>query len=281
MKKTILGFIISLCFFILIPATLVQAKSWRDAYKDYLNNNDHYSEQLIYLDNDKIPELITTEGVFSYKKGKIIECLSEDIIDIQYVPKKGILLVSTPGVGSDLKYYKMDSKTKKMKQIAHIVSWYEGASSNVGKFYFNNREISENKFDQYIDEYGTKYKTKYVPWQYGTMIEGYIDYDKVYEIPALAISKFEKNSGRLIVNAQEITCYDLYGNGSFERIPKTKISLKLSNKVKYLKNTTKISKTSFSQIKSFINNASYMSRYPEYISIGVKGGKVVKVEAMQ
>lgn len=157
--------------FTFIPTTLVQANSWKDSYRDYLNRTDSYSAQLIYLDSDKTPELITTEGVFSYKNGKLVKCLETNIIDIEYVPKKGILLVYTPGVGSDLKYYKMNKKTKKLKLIAHIESWYAGASSNVGKFHFNGKKISKKKFNQYVKKYSKKYPTVYEEWQYGTLAE--------------------------------------------------------------------------------------------------------------
>ena len=149
-----------------VPTTETQAKTnWKKTYSDYLKKDKWCKEaassaQLIYINNDTIPE-IYLEGAFaaagnmllSIYNGKVYANMIDGHGGIFYVPKKG--LIHETGGNMD-NYFDAVGKLSKGK-IKYTKRGSYGAEDNANlqfdskgniiyKYYWQNKKVSEKTY---------------------------------------------------------------------------------------------------------------------------------------
>lgn len=144
--------------------------SWKDAYSEYvqkIEDSGHPVEvALIYIDNDEIPELVTSESpvhytVCSFSDGKI------NVVDAEgrfegYIPKKGIYGISaiTFSEGEDrfFKEYRFDSgKKEQLHNLKCNVMGMDGGVPSKWDCCYDEKSISKSEYEIICQELIEKY----------------------------------------------------------------------------------------------------------------------------
>lgn len=167
--KKILSIILSIVMLSAIGAvasgTTVDAASKRTkavkAYKKFLKNNSNYSQfSLVYLDNNKVPELLARTGsfvyIYTYYKGKVTDTYWHTNLGYQsnnkfnYYKKTGVFRTTNINFGDVTSGYPKLSKGS-IKATVYSKNKLEGSASSKTKYYKIKKngkaaKISKSKF---------------------------------------------------------------------------------------------------------------------------------------
>lgn len=149
------------------------SEPWRQAYSDYVKKaakEGYNSFNLIYVDNDDVPELFlgsgieaTGERLCTYYNGKIIEQTLYRTYSTSYIENSGLIQNYYGSQGCyGIEIYKLENGKFEMLHTAYIE---EGYSEDYGEFYsgcyLDKKEILREDLDRKIAEYFDSDKAKF------------------------------------------------------------------------------------------------------------------------
>lgn len=149
------------------------SEPWRQAYSDYVKKADkegYNSFNLIYVDNDDVPELFlgsgieaTGERLCTYHNGKIVEQTLYRTYSTSYIENSGLIQNYYGSQGCyGIEIYKLENGKFTMLHTAYIE---EGYSEDYGEFYsgcyLDKKEILREDLDRKIAEYFDSDKAKF------------------------------------------------------------------------------------------------------------------------
>ena len=149
------------------------SEPWRQAYSDYVKKaakEGYNSFNLIYVDNDDVPELFlgsgieaTGERLCTYYNGKIIEQTLYRTYSTSYIENSGLIQNYYGSQGCyGIEIYKLENGKFEMLHTAYIE---EGYSEDYGEFYsgcyLDKKEILREDLDRKIAEYFDSEKAKF------------------------------------------------------------------------------------------------------------------------
>ena len=149
------------------------SEPWRKAYADYVKKaakEGYNSFNLIYVDNDDVPELFlgsgieaTGERLCTYHNGKIVEQTLYRTYSTSYIENTGLIQNYYGSQGCyGIEIYKLQNGKFTMLHTAYIE---EGYSEDYGQFYsgcyLDKKEILREDLDRKIAEYFDSDKAKF------------------------------------------------------------------------------------------------------------------------
>lgn len=149
------------------------SEPWRQAYSDYVKKaakEGYNSFNLIYVDNDDVPELFlgsgieaTGERLCTYHNGKIVEQTLYRTYSTSYIENSGLIQNYYGSQGCyGIEIYKLQNGKFEMLHTAYIE---EGYSEDYGEFYsgcyLDKKEILREDLDRKIAEYFDANKAKF------------------------------------------------------------------------------------------------------------------------
>lgn len=149
------------------------SEPWRQAYSDYVKKTakeGYNSFNLIYVDNDDVPELFlgsgieaTGERLCTYHNGKIVEQTLYRTYSTSYIENSGLIQNYYGSQGCyGIEIYKLENGKFTMLHTAYIE---EGYSEDYGEFYsgcyLDKKEILREDLDRKIAEYFDSDKAKF------------------------------------------------------------------------------------------------------------------------
>lgn len=149
------------------------SEPWRQAYADYVKKaakEGYNSFNLIYVDNDDVPELFlgsgieaTGERLCTYHNGKIVEQTLYRTYSTSYIENSGLIQNYYGSQGCyGIEIYKLQNGKFEMLHTAYIE---EGYSEDYGEFYsgcyLDKKEILREDLDRKIAEYFDANKAKF------------------------------------------------------------------------------------------------------------------------
>lgn len=149
------------------------SEPWRQAYSDYVKKaakEGYNSFNLIYVDNDDVPELFlgsgieaTGERLCTYHNGKIVEQTLYRTYSTSYIENSGLIQNYYGSQGCyGIEIYKLENGKFTMLHTAYIE---EGYSEDYGEFYsgcyLDKKEILREDLDRKIAEYFDSDKAKF------------------------------------------------------------------------------------------------------------------------
>ena len=149
------------------------SEPWRQAYSDYVKKaakEGYNSFNLIYVDNDDVPELflgsgieVTGERLCTYHNGKIVEQTLYRTYSTSYIENSGLIQNYYGSQGCyGIEIYKLENGKFTMLHTAYIE---EGYSEDYGEFYsgcyLDKKEILREDLDRKIAEYFDSDKAKF------------------------------------------------------------------------------------------------------------------------
>ncbi len=149
------------------------SEPWRQAYADYVKKaakEGYNSFNLIYVDNDDVPELFlgsgieaTGERLCTYHNGKIVEQTLYRTYSTSYIENSGLIQNYYGSQGCyGIEIYKLQNGKFEMLHTAYIE---EGYSEDYGEFYsgcyLDKKEILREDLDKKIAEYFDANKAKF------------------------------------------------------------------------------------------------------------------------
>ena len=149
------------------------SEPWRQAYSDYVKKaakEGYNSFNLIYVDNDDVPELFlgsgieaTGERLCTYHNGKIFEQTLYRTYSTSYIENSGLIQNYYGSQGCyGIEIYKLENGKFTMLHTAYIE---EGYSEDYGEFYsgcyLDKKEILREDLDRKIAEYFDSDKAKF------------------------------------------------------------------------------------------------------------------------
>ena len=149
------------------------SEPWRQAYSDYVKKaakEGYNSFNLIYVDNDDVPELFlgsgieaTGERLCTYHNGKIVEQTLYRTYSTSYIENSGLIQNYYGSQGCyGIEIYKLENGKFEMLHTAYIE---EGYSEDYGEFYsgcyLDKKEILREDLDRTIAEYFDSEKAKF------------------------------------------------------------------------------------------------------------------------
>lgn len=171
---------------IIFVGTKVDAASAKskalEKYRSIMVGKSSYTNfAVVYLDNDKIPELITSGSygssgyvIITYKNGKLLTRESRNK-PYCYWKKRGFFSILDArssyyaGYGwEETKYYKMKKNSNELVAYFHLHKDYNDGS-RVVKYYSKGSEISKGSFDSVILKYKKNTKGREIKYYTNTL----------------------------------------------------------------------------------------------------------------
>lgn len=137
------------------------SEPWRQAYSDYVKKaakEGYNSFNLIYVDNDDVPELFlgsgieaTGERLCTYHNGKIVEQTLYRTNSTSYIENSGLIQNYYGSQGCyGIEIYKLENGKFTMLHTAYIEEGYSEYAGNYSTYYLDSREVLKVELDNTI-----------------------------------------------------------------------------------------------------------------------------------
>lgn len=137
------------------------SEPWRQAYADYVKKaakEGYNSFNLIYVDNDDVPELFlgsgieaTGERLCTYHNGKIVEQTLYRTYSTSYIENSGLIQNYYGSQGCyGIEIYKLQNGKFTMLHTAYIEEGYSEYAGNYSTYYLDSREVLKVELDNTI-----------------------------------------------------------------------------------------------------------------------------------
>lgn len=148
------------------------SEPWRQAYADYVKKaakEGYNSFNLIYVDNDDVPELFlgsgieaTGERLCTYHNGKIVEQTLYRTYSTSYIENSGLIQNYYGSQGCyGIEIYKLENGKFTMLHTAYIEEGYSDLGEFYSGCYLDKKEILREDLDRKIEEYFDSNKAKF------------------------------------------------------------------------------------------------------------------------
>ena len=148
------------------------SEPWRQAYSDYVKKaakEGYNSFNLIYVDNDDVPELFlgsgieaTGERLCTYHNGKIVEQTLYRTYSTSYIENSGLIQNYYGNQGCyGIEIYKLENGKFTMLHTAYIEEGYTDYGEFYSGCYLDKKEILREDLDRKIAEYFDSDKAKF------------------------------------------------------------------------------------------------------------------------